>query len=166
MGLDITAYKNVEWLKYYGNIDEFDMWDDDEDIRYAYEYPDDFFPEHLGSVKRGYSFRYGDVHRFRAGSYSGYNAWRDWLCKLALEVEANDVWDNHGAYEDRPFYWLINFSDCEGIIGPEKSAILAQNFRDFEDQIPEETEEWLIDRYLNWKLAFEFAADNGFVEFH
>lgn len=63
-----------------------------------------------------------------------------------------------------PFSELINFSDCEGVIGPKTAAKLARDFAAFEAQ----AEAWgddFYDQYLNWEEVFLMAADGGAVAF-
>ena len=80
---------------------------------------------------------------------------------------ATAVWDNPPP--NAPFVELINFSDCEGFIGPVASAKLAKDFAAFRDraQSADSTHgAYDFERYCKWQEAFEFAADNGCVQFH
>lgn len=95
---------------------------------------------------------------FRAGSYSGYNWWRSQLEELRPDEDA--------------FIELIEFSDCEGVIGPIVSRKLAKDFQAHEEVIcakarilGDESSYW-IELYQKWKTAFETAADGGYVDFH
>ena len=63
------------------------------------------------------------VHAFRAGSYSGYNRWRDVL-RLVIHGLAHRL----DLADDADFIELIQFSDCEGCIGPKTCAKLAKDF--------------------------------------
>jgi len=112
---------------------------------------------------------------FRAGSYSGYNWWREQLCQLALDVPPDDVWGDPEHYAGKPFVELINFSDCEGCIGPITAAKLAVDFREYGPRVRTraatqitDTEErsYFLDSYADWQRAFEVAAHDGFVIFH
>jgi hypothetical protein len=116
-----------------------------------------------------------DFH-FRAGSYGGYNTWRENLAKLA-GYPATEWRDHDGETTMKhaaacwrgaagPFSELINFADNEGTIGPIVAKKLAADFAQFEDQAKATDDAWFIDRYGEWKLAFEIAADGGAVEFH
>ncbi len=133
-------------------------------------------------------------HSFRAGSYSGYNHFRDLLCRSAIGVHAAELWENIPAYLGKPFLGLIVFSDCEGFIGPKISAILHKEFvenrercisniKDYPDLCKEtgdigfETEfnitfdldqhtiDWFIQVYDDFTRAFELAKDGGVVRF-
>lgn len=176
MGLDITYYRNLKKLdvvfdKSGRAIDpvtrEFLDYDFD-----AYSNPD--FPEHIAGVEEGYyaAERGGG---FRAGSYGGYNQWREELAKLAgypsrPEERYGRVEERHdrGAQEagQGPFFELIYFSDCEGTIGPKFSAKLAKDFSDYQAKADGHTDEYWRDKYTEWRKAFEFAANNGAVSFH
>jgi hypothetical protein len=112
---------------------------------------------------------------FRAGSYSGYNWWREQLCRFALDCDPSEVWGDPDAYAGRPFVELINFSDAEGAIGPRTSAKLAADFRAHEPRVAAWAEEridtednrgYFVELFGEWKTAFELAADDGFLIFH
>ena len=64
----------------------------------------------------------------------------------------------------KPFYELIYFSDCEGIIGPEISKKLHQDFVDFHKKIKGQ-DRMFIEKYKEWETAFRVASDNGLVKF-
>ena len=63
-----------------------------------------------------------------------------------------------------PFYELINFSDCEGFIGPKTSAKLAKDFAAWQEKAGERG--WFSEKYAQWRAAFELAANGGVVQFH
>jgi len=107
----------------------------------------------------------GDTHKFRAGSYGGYNEWREWLTLTMLSTAPREIWDHPELYQGDPFYELINFSDCEGIIGPAISSKLARDFVDHA-HMTARADAWQRDRYNDWAKAFQLAADFGMVEFH
>lgn len=155
MGLDITAYRNIKRIGDYNP--DYD-WENGEFTLY----PNNDFPGREDGIARG-TYTATDSMDFRAGSYGGYNAWREQLAQLVGHKTARDVW---GCPQPGPFVELINFSDCEGTIGPETSKKLAQDFSDFQHIADAHDDEWFIDRYNLWRKAFEMAADNGAVEFY
>ena len=119
-------------------------------------------------------YSYADNMRFRAGSYSGYNAWRNELAKLAgypeIEYESwgrTEKGFDGGAFKasSGPFLELIKFSDCEGVIGTAVSKKLSKDFADF-DQKAAEIGGLFYELYTEWKQAFEMASDGGFVNFN
>lgn len=122
--------------------------------------------DRLNGCKEGY-YKAKERFSFRAGSYSGYNEWRSWLCRTFLGVSPDTVWNNEEKYKDKPFFELINFSDCEGAIGPKTSAKLAKDFKEnaralVKADIPGM---WFVNQYSKWQHAFEMASDDGFVIF-
>jgi hypothetical protein len=98
------------------------------------------------------------THGFRAGSYSGYNAWRS---DLASQF-------NPDGDEGKPFYELIWFADNEGAIGPDAAKDLLEDFRAHADVYapPRRWGAGLAEVYADWTRAFELAADGGLVNFH
>ena len=114
---------------------------------------------------------------FRAGSYSGYNHWREKLAEIAgypsIETDRfgsglKEMRHDAGAREagSGPFYELIWFSDCEGIIGPITSAKLARDFADFQAKADAVEDDYWREKYGKWRQAFEMAAEEGAVDFH
>lgn len=99
------------------------------------------------------------IYHFRAGSYTSYYYWRSDLCRAAIGVSPTDIWS--GDVTDGPFIELINFSDCEGVIGPETSSKLAKDFRDCRNLMPNDPDFMRV--YDNFHKAFEMAAQNGAV---
>ena len=144
MGLDIS---------YYGRLERGETPADGE-----YGYPDVFqpfinpsFPGRAAGIEPDVWYKRDEAGDFRAGSYSGYGAWRAALASVA-----------EGA-----FWELINFSDCEGTIGPVVSAKLAKDFETHRDRIQDEVrDEYFMHLYDAWMKAFQTAADGGCVTFH
>lgn len=172
MGLDITAYRG---LKRDENPKlDADGYPDGPDRFLAYASSVDFseenWPGRAQGIERGAVYEFAASDGFRAGSYSGYNRWRDNLAKLAgFKGGADEAWATPEPYA---FGELINFADNEGVIGPVVSAKLAKDFADYEERatafaptIGEEGGYWLI-QYGRWKAAFEMAADGGAVLFY
>jgi hypothetical protein len=109
----------------------------------------------------------GDVIAFRAGSYSGYNKWREALALRALGLPAFTVWNDPSRFVELPFFELINFSDGQGTIGPDAASDLATDFSAQRARIaaqpladPEE-EAWFMHVYDQFQEAFELAASGG-----
>jgi hypothetical protein len=166
VGLDITAYETVERIG-----DEFDPEKEDEYYDAGKEYfslylAHESFADHADDITPGAFTSNDEAMGFRAGSYGGYNHWREWLSERALGVSPEQVWHNLDKYRDKPFFELIHFSDCEGFIGPKTSAKLAKDFAEHAEQIKEEQDEYNCAKYDLWQSAFELAADTGVVKFH
>lgn len=167
MGLDITYYQHAELIEVVADYDDFATRHEERDgVEYMYANSD--FPEHAAPLPRSsMAVRVsGTEDGFRAGSYSGYYEWRQTLAQLAHGVPANAIWEHPERYRDRAFFWLINFSDCEGIIGAEKCAILARDFAAHQAAVDAHPDEWFRAKYALWRTAFETAAADGVVEFH
>ena len=131
MGLDITAYRKLTpkpEVDYYGkDTDPYFYARFDQD---TIDCVQKFWPGHCDGLKAGV-FSFAEQHEFRAGSYSGYNYWRDWLAGISGWGDAEQCWNSDKT--EGPFYELINFSDCEGVIGPKVAAKLARDFAGFEN---------------------------------
>lgn len=101
-------------------------------------------------------------------AYSFYNRWRDRLAQIAGYGSAADVWNNKAT--TGRFVELIDFSDCEGCIGPTVCRKLAQDFGAFQqsvDLLPATIEnDRFKEIYRKFRRAFELASNGGCVKFH
>lgn len=159
MGLDISYYAKASFVRE----------GDGEDCDYQTEitaYPNPDFPAQAdGLVKGIYKVEGGDS--FRAGAYSAYNRFREQLAQM-VGYSPQQAWD--GSISDKPFLELVNFSDCEGMIGPVTSAKLAADFAAHQ-ATADVNENWMhvatfAEMYRRFRLAFETAAQGGFVQYH
>jgi len=150
MGLDVTAYKNIKWLR------PIDRENDDYDLRIDIS----DFAERAEDLKDG-DYSYSDSYGFRAGSYSGYNSWRNELALLAGFGSAKNAWTK----DSGPFWELINFSDCEGTLGTFTCKKLLLDFKEFYAQA-EKIGGYFFDLYKEWTIGMELAAENGCFNFH
>ena len=161
MGLDVTVYR---WLEPAPNA----KLDDDgfpEDRNVIKVSANSAFEGRAAPLANDALYKVHDWNKFgfRAGSYGGYNAWRTELAQLAGFKGDKDFWDN--APDDAPFYELINFSDCEGVIGSEAATALLSDFNAFAAQAAERGG-WFQRMYVHWHLAMIFAAEDGAIDFH
>lgn len=177
MGLDITSYRKLKKIECV-----FD--EDGEPIDPTTRYPLDYslrayinqdFPGRADDIEHKGVYEARESFGFRAGSYGGYNSWRDSLAELAgYQPAPYTIYGNTAqrhdagawAAESGPFWELINFSDCEGIIGAAVSAKLAADFATFQEKANAHADEWFRAKYADWRKAFEMAADGGAVHFH
>lgn len=172
MGLDISAYRNITKVDCVYDADGEPIhpvtgdpleWETDYDTT-AYANPD--FPGRAEGVEDRAVYKAAERMGFRAGSYGGYNLWREELAKLAGYESAGAAWGETSG----PFWELISFSDCEGTIGPVVSAKLARDFADWDERakqhVVENDDGWFYAKYQDWRRAFEMAADRGMVSFH
>lgn len=166
MGLDITAYSKCRFVAPRVD-DDYEQYEEKHVlIVVAFE----GFRARLDGRPEGWWLPEGDSLRFQAGSYGGYNEWREQLCRVALGATPSEVWSNYEDFAGRPFAELINFADNEGAIGPVTSAKLLADFENDPD-LPTRLEDadpfgWFFDKYNSWRDAFRLAADDGFVVFH
>lgn len=174
MGLDICGFSQLSYIGHHPLDHEDDGdWlcdgrpDDNNDLQHisAYAYAD--FPHALMSlrdVRRKERFLYGGcftitpatlIHRFRAGSYSGYGMWR------------NDLRErfNPELRPEGPFYELIWFADNEGTLDEMAATSLLGNFRQYEVEYLTEQPRG-ADLWQHWTRACELAADGGLIDFH
>lgn len=160
MGLDITALRKVKFIASEADYDEMD------EKGYDYAWVNTDFPERADGRESGFYF-FEEQVGFRAGSYSSYNHFRDWLSQTALGVPAHVVWSNAEEYAERPFFELIHFADNEGIIGPGPAKRLALAFAEHAEQAKATGgDDYYYDTYERFWRAFELAADDGLVQFH
>lgn len=171
MGLDITV---VEKLGEFIGKDEEDL----EAKGYHYDdavfiYPNsDYELQSDGLDKIGYYSIEGETHGFRAGSYGGYNYFRNTLALSAHGVKSESIWNDHSKYKGKLFFEIINFSDCEGVIGPSICQKLALDFVGHQDNYKyyvakhESRDEWVLETYNRFLTAFNVAAGTGVLCFH
>jgi hypothetical protein len=178
MGLDITAYEHATLLDDHGTpaTDWCEAGQDGEDEhQQAYVYTPFAASaaglELLGAsdgITFGRCYRlHGSTLGFRAGSYSGYNRWRDALICAAAEIATEG--------EPAPFALLTNFADNEGWIGPMAAAELAKQFERHGAAVKQlfaegpdthDMAHWFVEKYDEWVAAFKLAAGTGTVRFH
>ena len=157
MGLDITAYSKLTFVCM--PDESYEESDDEIQVR---ENP--HFPGRLAGLydKGVYSLADSEEYDFRAGSYGGYNRWREVLDLARKGLPSY-------AFEE-----IIEFSDCEGTIGPSVSLKLRDDFVRYAEQVkakvrelvPDDRGEYWIEKYEDWTKAFTLAADGGCVIFH
>jgi hypothetical protein len=189
MALDIGSYKNVKLLEDQPKFDcDGEVLPEYSSIKHTIARVNNDFFDRAEGIEDRKAYDYEDYVSFRAGSYTGYSTWREWLAKLAgyplteyedyifgggtttKKCHAAAVWDGE---TKGPFSELINFSDCEGIIGPVVSKKLLKDFQDFDEKARNSVEDpngnlndYYYVVYSNFKDAFERASENGWVDFH
>lgn len=156
MGLDITAYRQIKPVRKQKDADDYP-----EGHTRFWIIKD--FAAVADDVKEKTLYSFTEDFGFRAGSYGGYNAWRTWLAGL-VGTTPDAAWA--GQYHG-PFAELINFSDCEGVIGSKTAAKLAKDFAEFDAKAKAADKDgYNYGRYEAWRKAMEMAADGGAVSFH
>lgn len=172
MGLDATWYRG---LKKRDDV-VFDGDGEPTNVdRYFRPYANPDFPGREGSLDHKAVYEYEGAGDAWSGAYSRYSRWREWLAKVAGYplLSYKEYGRDQPSYcvacwngASGPFSELINFSDCEGVIGPEIAAKLAKDFEAFDGIAKSSDEEDFYARYQAWRTAFEQAALNGAVAFH
>lgn len=164
MGLDISVYTKVELTPEHPLMEACY----EADPYHIYTGKDTFPQSHRGLVPNRCYASLGESWGFHGGSYSGYNRFREVLCQAAygLAIDPHYVWGNLDAFRDKPFFELIDFSDCEGCIGPEACIDLAKDFDDWPAVGTFMAEQDWGYHYGEWNRAFHEAAGSGLVDFH
>jgi hypothetical protein len=163
MGLDVRGYSNIELV---GSISE-EGWEVicDSELIYMHPYYIEEFPEATEGLQAKGLYLYGDTEDSRISSYSGYNTWRDTLSHAILGVPAETVWGDPDAFAGKPFVELINFSDCDGMMGTKVCAKLYEDFMKYNPRIDIMDEDWFVDIYEIFIMVFNLGRKNGCVEF-
>lgn len=163
MGLDIIAYSKLKKDEYLSAMSEEDR--EDLDINCLIMSPvlteiDEAFPGRAEPLKyNGDIYTCGSYKEYSIGSYGTYGWFR-----RALEAFS----ENRDCFNE-----LIDFSDCEGVIGSVASEKLYEDFssnaESFEQWVKREFDaydsELLLQMYRKFESAFEIAKDGGAVEF-
>ena len=179
MGLDVVAYSEAEIVPEHC----FGVTNDGYPVKYCPDNTDHIMTSgiHMQSTLGVIPGTCYDVsgsehpYHMRAGSYSSYGDWRNDLSETMLGISAAEVWENQDAYSRKPFYELINFSDCDGVIGFIAAQNLLQDFLDNHDKyielhsndqdINHDDQEWNIMKYEEWTNIFRTASEGGLVLF-
>lgn len=173
MGLDITAYKNVKLIEnpYMGSTGEPDVWANQVYIDVGnseWEQGDD--------LEAGRVYEFSDVISVYSSSYSTYGRLRDELARIAgyepliagskyLGIYSARVWHDCHNGKRGILSELINFSDCEGEIGTKSCRKILNDLHTVSKKTGE-LNEWDQGLLTDLIQTFEFAAVDGFVQFH
>lgn len=183
MGLDIFAASHLRFARAIPKQAEFNRLEEElgpdkylGDVYFIVAPNDRAHRSRLGRMKTGlYAYtRASRRHGFRAGSYSGYNWWRNELCRFALGVGAEEVWANPRRFRGRPFVELIDFTDCDGRIGTTVASKLAADFtvhaarakRHAAALVAAEPDAgWWLENFRDFARSLRLAAKEGALEF-
>lgn len=179
MGLDISVYTNVK--PYNGEMDGIYPIEGSSFIVNNDEcFKDRALPlEYEKSYQGNPNIRYS----FRAGSYGSYGQWRETIAKYSgyplaeykkyngeiVNSYAAGAWESNGGI----FWELINFSDCEGVLGSIVCKKLANDFeynmkdifKKVSSDYPHDVRyiSYFKELYKNWMYACKRAAKNSGV---
>ena len=179
MGLDISYASKINFEK--RREPDFEEMHQNS----VFLYPNDSLLDQSEGIKNGEYISEGIKGSFRAGSYSGYSNWRRTLSKM-IGWKIEDLWrhvetlvqrnknlndvlsESDEIKVDIPFVELLNFSDCEGFIGPKTSAKLYLDFLEWDEKAKVSDPfkgGYFYETYKEWTEAFKVASDGGCVIF-
>jgi hypothetical protein len=174
MGLDIRAVNKIITKQTEPEAFELGIIMNEEPDQF-YINPD--FPDHTSEygtkpgVVEYIKSEESTTESFRAGSYSGYNKWRNLLSLALLGVKAETAWENVSKYQSYPAWGIINFSDCEGAFDSVKSNNVHEELVDNRDKfvsyIKNDTDigdmdtEHYIETYDGMIRCFKLASEAG-----
>jgi len=108
-------------------------------------------------------------------AYSSYNYFRNELAIAALGIDFGDVLGIVKGLDDdedypEAIYHIINFSDCEGAIGPkavkELSKFLTDNYTKMKEYFVKQDEEFFLSVFESlYSCINETAENDGFLIF-
>ena len=175
-GLDVTAYEKLAVIK----VAKIDQSQDENTITLT---PVEF-PERFLGLNSDTPYHFKSSFDFRAGSYSGYNWWRNELAKLAgfqpiydtvteFDVKTQKAVDRNELRYDKavwnakkgPFWELIDFSDAEGVIGPVVCKRVYKDFLKFKVKAAMHPSKDFRESYRDWMKAFSMCANDGAIVF-
>lgn len=161
MGLKIIAFEKAKLISenFKAKAEEIDF---DGEVFRAKVNPDFEAHDHLAT---GIYSAGGEGIEFMAGSYGTYNGLRRQLSLMAHDKEPQEIWNDRERYKGRDFYELIDFSDCEGVIGPTTAGKLYYDFRSYREAYHMQNNEWDNEVYDNWMKAMELASNDGIIIF-
>lgn len=180
MGLDVTAFKGL-YLPEPALVEDEDGFIAKPDgstltfDEYLKPWENTAFPGSCKGLQTGAIYLHTGREHMWSSSYHSYGNWREQLAKLAeYPMEPYQAYKGAtaqlmhvaGAWssDKGPFWELVNFSDCEGTLGTEVCRKLLRDFIQFEHKAATMRESFQAG-YQTWKRTFEFASDNGAVDF-
>lgn len=157
MGLDIRAYKGLRKVENpkFDSDGELENWKNQWLPGESMKWSESVWPGKGNPIDADTVYEYEYCFEFCAGSYGGYNRWRDDLERFKGDIA---------------FQELIDFADNEGVIGSTLSVKLRDDFKKFHNEAEifgnqDGICDWFFEKYCEWEKAFEVAAENGAVEF-
>jgi hypothetical protein len=161
MGLDIFAAEKA--IKISDNFDQdFETLDTEGEV--VRVLVNNSFASHDHLTDGIYRYE-GKSIDFRAGSYGTYNGFRGSISQIAHNVAPSVIWSNPEIYKGSAFYELINFSDCEGVIGPDTASKLLSDFKQYREEFMKDNDVWEGEKYDYWIKALELAGNDGLLIF-
>lgn len=160
MGLDVTAHKNIKFLSMENPSEE--QWDEGAFQAFV------ITPEwnnRISTLKINGYYKPGESERFIGYSYSSHSFLRSLICENILNINPK-AWHEEVLEPGSDFEEWLNFADNEGVIDGKTSKKLRNDFRKWQTIAEEKLSEWYCQHYVDWMKTFEFASENGAVEYH
>lgn len=164
MGPQFNVYSKLAKMR----MEEVRLYEDGtpEETRVTSFYSNPEFPAHISGLDSTIFYRCnGKKMKFGAATYDEYCEFKNHLAKITGFASAEELWKTSGPIF---FMELINFSNCEGTIGPIISRKLYHDFKDNYDRAEEyfvKLEDgkkfWI--HYQNWCKALSVARNNGAI---
>ena len=107
----------------------------------------------------------GEEMELSCGAYSSYSNFRNTLSNIAHNIDSTEIWNNYEMFKGEAFYELINFSDCDGVIGPTSSTRLLSDFKRYKEDFFKISNEWDCEYYEDWIKILEIASNDGMLVF-
>ena len=131
MGLDVYLVASMRRLneEELAELEEDEPWGIDGDLPAPYQ-PGSYLVEQVASV--------------RIGSYGGFNSWRESMAKM-IGFERRDQ-----VTESDTFGYLLDHSDCDGILIPHQVDQLVTDFRTHKERARSHLSEYHFVNYEEW----------------
>ena len=116
MGLDVYAISKIATKKTDPEVYEFQILleSDTDCFGISQDFPDHTLEYGTEGIVEYVHTTDSAQMNFRAGSYSGYNKFRNFLSISVYGVSADEAWKSPDVYCSKPLWGIVNFSDCEG----------------------------------------------------
>lgn len=159
MGLDVTAHRNIKFL----TIDEptEEQWE--EGVFQAFVI-DPSWKNRISELKDQGFYTSEETEHFVSYGYGNHTYLRNQVCKM-IGRDSED-WQKDKLEQGSDFEEWLNFADNEGVLDCKTSKKLLNDFKKWESTAEEKLDEWFLSGYKNWIKTFEFASENGAVEYH
>lgn len=145
MGLDIVAYTYLTPAS--GTGEDFLTFE-----------PDPDFPNRADEFRTDQFYDYKSETWFSMGSYTAYGQFRTELAEKLAKIPEGEYYEGRKG----PFWQMINFSDCDGVLGTESCQRLMADFQEYASRKHLITDQ---DRYNKMQQAVTLGAQGGCVVF-
>lgn len=164
MGLDVTAHKNLR-LASFKSWDEAYEWqrENERDFLEAFVI-DDSWKDRISDLEEGRFYVSEDSESFVGYSYSTHSQIRSMVCEM-MGIGQDD-WKIGLLIKGSDFEEWLNFADNEGCMSQTTCKKLLEDFKKWEDKAKGQFDEYYFYCYENWIKTFEYASENGAVEYH